>query len=235
MQPLPAPHPPVSNAPGARGRFALQAVATRAAQRDAGVGRCLFVDLDVHQGDGTAAIFRDGARPPAPPQRPRPAPPPRIHQPGHPSRLPSALLVRGPAMVLPWTRLTRSLTFRARPPSIWQTRPSSPFQSTAATKVRRRHCVSPALRQLDCNRPSSVLTPRRPFTLRPPRLSPRGASPAATGAVFSSQRARPRPYAGRPSRMHRPKGFPAQLQESDLDVALPAGTGDEEYLEVGCF
>ncbi|KAI8469884.1 MAG: Arginase/deacetylase [Monoraphidium minutum] len=39
--------------------FNDQAVAARAAQRDAGVGRCLFVDLDVHQGDGTAAIFKD--------------------------------------------------------------------------------------------------------------------------------------------------------------------------------
>ncbi|CAL8468568.1 g8108 [Coccomyxa elongata] len=33
------------------------AVAARAAQRDAGVKKVLFVDLDVHQGDGTAAIF----------------------------------------------------------------------------------------------------------------------------------------------------------------------------------
>jgi len=33
------------------------AVAARSVQRDAGVGRILFVDLDVHQGDGTAAIF----------------------------------------------------------------------------------------------------------------------------------------------------------------------------------
>lgn len=37
--------------------FNDQAVAARAAQRDAGVRQCLFVDLDVHQGDGTAAIF----------------------------------------------------------------------------------------------------------------------------------------------------------------------------------
>jgi hypothetical protein len=44
-------------------RRRAQAVAARAAQRDAGVGRCLFVDLDVHQGDGTATIFRDGAPP----------------------------------------------------------------------------------------------------------------------------------------------------------------------------
>ncbi len=29
------------------------AVAARAAQRDAGVGQVLFVDLDTHQGDGT--------------------------------------------------------------------------------------------------------------------------------------------------------------------------------------
>lgn len=39
--------------------FNDQAVAARAAQRDAGVGKVLFVDLDVHQGDGTAAIFQD--------------------------------------------------------------------------------------------------------------------------------------------------------------------------------
>ncbi|KAL4428051.1 hypothetical protein ABPG75_002140 [Micractinium tetrahymenae] len=38
--------------------FNDQAVAARAAQRDAGIGQVLFVDLDVHQGDGTAAIFR---------------------------------------------------------------------------------------------------------------------------------------------------------------------------------
>lgn len=37
--------------------FHDQAVAARAAQRDAGVGKVLFVDLDVHQGDGTASIF----------------------------------------------------------------------------------------------------------------------------------------------------------------------------------
>jgi acetoin utilization deacetylase AcuC-like enzyme len=35
------------------------AVAARAAQRDAGVERVLFIDLDVHHGDGTAAIFAD--------------------------------------------------------------------------------------------------------------------------------------------------------------------------------
>lgn len=34
------------------------AVAARAAQRDAGVGKVLLLDLDVHQGDGSAAIFR---------------------------------------------------------------------------------------------------------------------------------------------------------------------------------
>ena len=33
------------------------AVAARAAQRDMGVGRVLILDLDVHHGDGTAAIF----------------------------------------------------------------------------------------------------------------------------------------------------------------------------------
>ena len=33
------------------------AVAARAAQRDAGVGRVLILDLDVHHGDGSAAIF----------------------------------------------------------------------------------------------------------------------------------------------------------------------------------
>ena len=33
------------------------AVAARAAQRDAGVDRVLILDLDVHQGDGTATIF----------------------------------------------------------------------------------------------------------------------------------------------------------------------------------
>jgi acetoin utilization deacetylase AcuC-like enzyme len=37
------------------------AVAARAAQRDAGVGRVLFIDLDVHHGDGTAAIFAGDA------------------------------------------------------------------------------------------------------------------------------------------------------------------------------
>lgn len=35
------------------------AVAARVAQRDHGVGRVLILDLDVHQGDGTAAIFED--------------------------------------------------------------------------------------------------------------------------------------------------------------------------------
>lgn len=35
------------------------AVAARAAQHEAGVGRVLIVDCDVHQGDGTASIFRD--------------------------------------------------------------------------------------------------------------------------------------------------------------------------------
>ncbi|KAF8065528.1 hypothetical protein HT031_003129 [Scenedesmus sp. PABB004] len=35
------------------------AVAARAAQRDAGVGQVLMLDLDVHQGDGTATIFAD--------------------------------------------------------------------------------------------------------------------------------------------------------------------------------
>ena len=40
--------------------FNDQAVAARAAQRDAGVEKVLFVDLDVHQGDGTAAIFAGG-------------------------------------------------------------------------------------------------------------------------------------------------------------------------------
>lgn len=39
--------------------FNDQAVAARAAQRDAGVEHVMFVDLDVHQGDGTAAIFHD--------------------------------------------------------------------------------------------------------------------------------------------------------------------------------
>lgn len=38
--------------------FNDQAVASRSVQRDVGVGQVLFVDLDVHQGDGTAAIFR---------------------------------------------------------------------------------------------------------------------------------------------------------------------------------
>ncbi|KAI7841442.1 hypothetical protein COHA_004837 [Chlorella ohadii] len=37
--------------------FNDQAVAARSVQRDMGVERILFVDLDVHQGDGTAAIF----------------------------------------------------------------------------------------------------------------------------------------------------------------------------------
>jgi acetoin utilization deacetylase AcuC-like enzyme len=39
--------------------FNDQAVAAKACQRDAGIERCMFVDLDVHQGDGTAAIFAD--------------------------------------------------------------------------------------------------------------------------------------------------------------------------------
>jgi acetoin utilization deacetylase AcuC-like enzyme len=33
------------------------AVAAKAAQRDAGVGQVLMLDLDVHQGDGSATIF----------------------------------------------------------------------------------------------------------------------------------------------------------------------------------
>jgi acetoin utilization deacetylase AcuC-like enzyme len=33
------------------------AVAARAAQRDAGVQQVLMLDLDVHQGDGSATIF----------------------------------------------------------------------------------------------------------------------------------------------------------------------------------
>lgn len=37
------------------------AVAGKAAQRDAGVGQVLMIDLDVHQGDGSATIFA-GAR-----------------------------------------------------------------------------------------------------------------------------------------------------------------------------
>ena len=48
--------PPFVAGEGASGVF-RQAVAARSVQRDAGVGRVLFVDLDVHQGDGTAAIF----------------------------------------------------------------------------------------------------------------------------------------------------------------------------------
>ena len=39
--------------------FNDQAVAAKSVQRDMAVGQILFVDLDVHQGDGTAAIFRD--------------------------------------------------------------------------------------------------------------------------------------------------------------------------------
>lgn len=35
------------------------AVAGKAAQRDAGIGQVLMLDLDVHQGDGSAAIFAD--------------------------------------------------------------------------------------------------------------------------------------------------------------------------------
>ncbi|MCL4111557.1 UNVERIFIED_CONTAM: hypothetical protein GTU68_056229 [Idotea baltica] len=35
------------------------AIAARIAQRDFGVGRVLILDLDVHQGDGTAAIFEE--------------------------------------------------------------------------------------------------------------------------------------------------------------------------------
>lgn len=41
--------------------FNDQAVSARALQRDVGIGRVLFVDLDVHQGDGTAAIFAGDA------------------------------------------------------------------------------------------------------------------------------------------------------------------------------
>lgn len=41
--------------------FNDHAVAARAAQRDAGVGRVLILDLDVHRGDGTAAIFAGDA------------------------------------------------------------------------------------------------------------------------------------------------------------------------------
>eukprot|EP00873_Tetraselmis_striata_P022771 jgi/Tetstr1/443035/TSEL_031095.t1 len=39
--------------------FNDQAVAARLVQRDLGVSQILFIDLDVHHGDGTAAIFRD--------------------------------------------------------------------------------------------------------------------------------------------------------------------------------
>lgn len=35
------------------------AIAARIAQRDHGIGRVAVIDLDVHQGDGTAAIFED--------------------------------------------------------------------------------------------------------------------------------------------------------------------------------
>ena len=35
------------------------AVAARVAQRDYGIGQVLILDLDVHQGDGTAALFED--------------------------------------------------------------------------------------------------------------------------------------------------------------------------------
>ena len=37
------------------------AIAARVVQRDHGVGRVLICDLDVHQGNGTASIFRDDA------------------------------------------------------------------------------------------------------------------------------------------------------------------------------
>jgi acetoin utilization deacetylase AcuC-like enzyme len=36
------------------------AVAGKAAQRDAGIGQVLMIDLDVHQGDGSATIFAGG-------------------------------------------------------------------------------------------------------------------------------------------------------------------------------
>ncbi|KAG7671113.1 hypothetical protein KSW81_004537 [Nannochloris sp. 'desiccata'] len=39
--------------------FNDQAVAARSVQRDCSVGQTLFIDLDVHQGDGTAAIFHN--------------------------------------------------------------------------------------------------------------------------------------------------------------------------------
>lgn len=41
--------------------FNDQAVAARALQRDVGISRILFCDLDVHQGDGTASIFEGDA------------------------------------------------------------------------------------------------------------------------------------------------------------------------------
>jgi acetoin utilization deacetylase AcuC-like enzyme len=47
--------------PGAQPGWCIfndQAVAARAAQRDAGITRVLFVDLDVHQGDGTVSTRR---------------------------------------------------------------------------------------------------------------------------------------------------------------------------------
>lgn len=43
------------------------AVGARAAQRDAAVGQVLMLDLDVHQGDGSAAIFAGRQQPAAVP------------------------------------------------------------------------------------------------------------------------------------------------------------------------
>jgi hypothetical protein len=84
--------------------FNDQAVAARAAQRDAGVERVLFVDLDVHQGDGTAAIFADGG----------------CGRPGRGARRPAlgAGLARGSAPLwagAPAARLRRRCTDAARP------------------------------------------------------------------------------------------------------------------------
>jgi acetoin utilization deacetylase AcuC-like enzyme len=105
----------------------------------------MFVDLDVHQGDGTAAIFRDGELG---------------------GRLES---------VASWWGMAENTVCK---PSEFQPEPHSSLTYISL--------------------PTIVLDP----------------------SVFTFS-------------MHcRDQGFPSQLQQSDLDIALPAGTGDQEYLVV---
>jgi acetoin utilization deacetylase AcuC-like enzyme len=118
--------------------FNDQAVAARAAQRDAGVATAMFVDLDTHLGDGTAAIFRDGAD---------------MH----------VFAGGGGAFFLVSIHHQTHRLFTAPLPT--QTHKPDPSVFTLSM-----HCKD--------------------------------------------------------------QSFPAQLERSDLDIALPAGTGDAEYLEV---